>query len=1032
MERIGTWLLQPFVDPGSRTYWGSLLVAAGLALAIGAVQRARGRTGTAPSLVQTLRHPSTWLDLQLLVGRQLLRGLGVLPVLGGGLWLARTLVRAADAQLGIPTGFEGVPPWIVMVGYTLTLFVVWDASRYVLHRLMHEIPALWQLHQVHHSAEVMTPLTFHRIHPFESALYALRGMLATGVTTALFFWAFRETATIWTVASVHGIGFLFNLWFGNLRHSHVWLTFGPLEAVFVSPAQHQLHHALGHDRTNYGTWLSLWDRLGGTFAFASGRTAPTRFGIENANHDHTLWSAWTGPLVAWPALGRGALVGVVAVLLAFASGARAEPAETEAEPASDDDVDATMIIRAEWETPGSVSVVDEAQLARFERDDIGAVMGQVPGVTIRDEDGFGLRPNIGIRGVNSDRSAKVTLLEDGVLLGPAPYSAPAAYYFPMVTRLTGVEVSKGPAAIQNGPSTVGGAVNLVTRPIPERATAAIDLAVGLRRTAKVHAWAGTQSEHFGLLVEGVGLRTDGFKQLDDGGRTGFDRGEVMVKARWQSAPRGARRQAVELRLGWSGEQSLETYLGLNVEDYAETPYRRYAASANALMRWERWLAEVRVPIRIDNVRIDTTGYYHALSRAWTKFNRFDSTTDVHGLLAQPVAGQSAVLLAVLRGDEDSVGPEQTLLIGTNDRSYVSSGIQSRLTVSNAWGRTTSRFEAGLRLHADHIDRLHTEDPFQMRSGALVRDEQPTRTLVDGRGEARAIAGYLHEDLIVGALHVVPGLRVESIWTRRQDEVDPASVFPDWVHRTVALPGVGLLVDLNESTAVFTGIHRGFSPVPPGEEPDVVPESSWNAEAGLRLRGPRSSATVLGYFNDYSNLTGQCTFSAGCLGADIDRQFNAGRVWAYGAEVEAEHVVGLSPRLELPLSVSYTWTEGRFRSDFVSGFAQFGNVSIGDYLPYVPRHQASAQIGLRHARFDVAAAVRTRTPMLDEAGSFDTPEIPSQTILDVAASVAATEWLSVYATGSNLTNATPIVSLRPFGARPPAPLQVMVGFKAQTR
>ncbi|MEN0065278.1 MAG: TonB-dependent receptor [Myxococcota bacterium] len=1018
MERVATWLLDPFVDPASRTYWASLLVAGGIAGLLWLVSR---RRFFGPSLGDTLRHPSSLLDVQLLVARQLLRGLGALPVIGAGFGLATWLVRRLDATFGVPD--LQAPAWVVVPLYTAVLFIVWDASRYVLHRLMHEVPALWALHQVHHSAEVMTPLTFHRIHPLESLLYGLRGWLVTAVVAAGFFWAFRDTATIWTLAGVHGVGFLFNAAFGNLRHSHVWISFGWLERIFVSPAQHQLHHAVGQDRWNYGTWLSMWDQLGGTFAPAV--TPPQRLGLVTPNHDHTLWSAWFSPLASWVRPGVQGATAAVAFLLTSttAFGAPPDPEETDAEAA---EPDARMIVRAEWETPGSVNVVDEAQLARFERDDIGAVLGNVPGVTIREEDGFGLRPNIGIRGVSSDRSSKITLLEDGVLLGPAPYSAPAAYYFPMVTRVTGVEVSKGPAAIQNGPSTVGGAINLLSRDLPEGPAAAIDLAVGLRRTGKVHAWTGTQGEHFGFIVEGVGLRTDGFKVLDDGGRTGFDRGEVQLKARWRSASSGSRTQAIELKLGYSAERSFETYLGLQVADYANDPYRRYAATSEALMRWRRLLAELRIPVRIDNVRIETTAYHHDLERAWTKFNRFDNGPDVHALLANPVGGTNAVFLAILRGEEDTTIDGQRLLIGTNDRSFLSSGVQSKLTVQHTLGRATSRFEAGLRLHADQITRFHTEDPFNMIDGQLVRDDEETDVIEDTTSWARAIAGYVHEDLIAGRWHFVPGVRVESIWTRRE-----LAANPDWTHQLGVLPGVGLLYDVTPSTAVFLGLHRGFSPVAPGSPQGTSPESSWNTEGGLRWRGPKSSFSALAYVNDYINLTGQCSFSAGCVVDAIDQQFNAGRVWVYGAEVEAEHVVSLSPTLELPLRATYTWTEGRFRTAFESGFPQFGVVSIGDYLPYVARHQASAQVGLRHRRFDVAASVRTRSPMLDAAGPFDRPEIPALTVLDVAANVAISRNLSVYATGSNLTNASPLVSLRPFGARPPAPLQVMVGVKAAT-
>src|SRR6187399_302869 len=137
-----------------------------------------------------------------------------------------------------------------------------------------------------------------------------------------------------------------------------------------------------------------------------------------------------------------------------------------ATPAIDDDVEITIVGTRVARTPGSAQVIKQGQLERFEYDDPHAVLTQVPGVYVRQEDGVGLRPNIGIRGGNPDRSKKLTLMEDGVLFGPAPYSAPAAYYFPLITRMVGVKVIKGPSAIAFGPQTVGGAIDFITRSIP--------------------------------------------------------------------------------------------------------------------------------------------------------------------------------------------------------------------------------------------------------------------------------------------------------------------------------------------------------------------------------------------------------------------------------------------------------------------------------------------------------------------------------------------------------------------------------------
>ena len=245
------------------------------------------------------------------------------------------------------------------------------------------------------------------------------------------------------------------------------------------------------------------------------------------------------------------------------------------------------------------------------------------GTTVRDEDGFGLRPNIGIRGANSDRSAKITLLEDGIPLAPAPYAAPAAYYFPMSTRLVGVEIFKGPAAVQHGPQTIAGAINLLTRPIPEDTDGQVDLAYGLYNSSKIHVWAGTP----GILLEGVRTASAGFKELEDGGPTGFERTELMAKLGTGD---------LELKLGYANELSHETYLGLHIDDFEEDPYQRYAASSLGLMSWRRTQAELAWDARLDRrFSTRTVAYHHYLDRSWRKLNRFQEGPDLHALLQGP-------------------------------------------------------------------------------------------------------------------------------------------------------------------------------------------------------------------------------------------------------------------------------------------------------------------------------------------------------------------------------------------------------------
>jgi Fe(3+) dicitrate transport protein len=1048
-------LVLPFVDPASRTWWGGLvgfgLVAAGFA----AVRRPGWTLG---GVTRALVHPSSRLDLQLYLGRQLLRWVGGAGGVAGAWWVATRLVRQLDGLVGAPA--ISAPGWAVVVAYSAALFLAWDLSRFALHALMHMLPGLWAVHQVHHSAQVLTPLTFHRIHPLESVLYQVRGALVTGFVAGLFFWVFRAEATAATLLGVPAAGLVLNVVFGNLRHSHVWLRFpAPVERWLLSPAQHQLHHSVdpAHYDANYGTWLSVWDRAAGTLLLAP-ESPPAAFGVPEGerNHGDDLLSAWLGPLRA-----SRLATAIVAGLLLFSFGRAAWADDTPAagpadggeaaDEAADEDAEddagraafgTEILVTAEGETPrvaGSAHEVDQDLLEQFEYDDVERVLSTtVPGVTTRGEDGYGLRPNIGIRGANSDRSAKITLMEDGVLFAPAPYAAPAAYYFPMSTRMVGLEVFKGAAATRHGPNTVGGAINLLTRGTPDDGVVwGVDVAGGLRQTAKGHGFVGVGGDTAGVVAELVHLHTAGFKTIDtpvqaDAGDTGFDRTDAMLKGRW--TPSDAHQ--LQLKLGYGREVSNETYAGLTLSDWQADPYRRYAATQNAQMQWDRSQVELTWQARpSDAVQLHTVAYHHYLTRQWTKLNGFRAGPDLHTLLGQaPDSGQAAVFLAILRGEEDSATADQQLMIGTNDRSFHAFGVQSTARWEVNTERVGSALEAGARLHGDIVDRLHTEDPHEMRAGRLTDSGDADLTNMDSRATAEALAVFVHEDLRIGGVHLLPGARLEAIRTQLDVAEDSGGVVStppdDPIARSVVLPGLGVLAQAGEHVDVFAGAYRGFSPVAPGQPEEVEPELSWNTEAGLRAGDEFLHGELVGFFNDYQNISGACTFSGGCTDDQVGQQFNGGSVHVAGLESVAGVDILLPGALTLPIEATYTWTWSAFMTGFVSDFPQFGAVEAGDALPYVPLHQGSARATLKHPRFDLGVGVSARGEMLDAAGVFPAGEldIPALVLVDAAARVRLSERAMLYATGTNLTSQATITSWRPAGARPTAPLQVMAGLK----
>ncbi len=300
-----------FLDPRQRVFWPCLLTSAALAVLTLLVAR-RGRPGKARFVARFLfdrrvwLHPSSRLDYQLLFANALVRLVLVAPLGLSAFALAAWSVAFLDRHLGAPAPSSWSSGAVTAV-YTVTLFLAWDFSRYLLHRLAHQVPLLWEIHKVHHSAEVMTPFTLFRVHPVERFLFGLRGVLVTGIVTGVFFYLFRERAVQLELLGVNAAGFVFNAVGSNLRHSHVWLSYGRLlEHLFISPAQHQIHHSTRreHYDSNYGTWLAIWDWLGGSLYVTTPRRELVRFGLEreDLNHDpHGLLSSILEPMATAPA-----------------------------------------------------------------------------------------------------------------------------------------------------------------------------------------------------------------------------------------------------------------------------------------------------------------------------------------------------------------------------------------------------------------------------------------------------------------------------------------------------------------------------------------------------------------------------------------------------------------------------------------------------------------------------------------------------------------------------------------------------------
>jgi Fe(3+) dicitrate transport protein len=242
-------------------------------------------------------------------------------------------------------------------------------------------------------------------------------------------------------------------------------------------------------------------------------------------------------------------------------------------------VETVTIVGSQEDVAGSATVLSNEDLAKMVDTDIHKILSAVPGVYVRTEDGYGLRPNISIRGTAPDRSGKITLMEDGVLIAPAPYTSASAYYFPTTGRIHAVEVLKGPAAITQGPSTIGGAINMISTPIPEVNGGFVTQELGSDGLSRTHATYGVNNGALSGLVEIHENSVDGFDSIMNvGGDTGFDKSDFLAKLRYTSGVHQLTFKMLDI-----DEMSNQTYVGLTQASFDDNPRKRYGMSAYDVM-----------------------------------------------------------------------------------------------------------------------------------------------------------------------------------------------------------------------------------------------------------------------------------------------------------------------------------------------------------------------------------------------------------------------------------------------------------------
>ena len=659
---------------------------------------------------------------------------------------------------------------------------------------------------------------------------------------------------------------------------------------------------------------------------------------------------------------------------------------------------------------GSGAVIGDAQIAIEVSTDINQLLKTVPGVYVREEDGYGLRPNFGIRGATSERSEKVTLMEDGVLIAPAPYSNPAAYYFPTAMRLKGVEVLKGAPLLRYGPQTVGGVMNMITTAIPESNAGSVTLAASENSGVDLLASYGGRSGAVGWLVETVQRENDGFKDIDRSSRdSGYDIEDYMGKLTWEGES-----QSILFKAQRSEETSNETYLGLTDADFDRNEDRRYGLSSIDEMNNEHEGYNLSHKLNInDTIALTTTAYYNKFERDWFKLSG-------GGSLITAANGGDVKAQGILDGTVDTDG----LKYKHNNRSYLSKGVQSELAL-NINGHS---IRVGVRSHRDEMDRFQPQERYQQIDGSLVYTSTDSVTGSNNRLErAKSTSIWLVDTWQASdKLALNLALRYEDVKTsRRQYSTQNRSDAPSLRSNNTQewLPGLSATYQLSGNWQVLAGVHKGFSPLGGGAKSTEEPESSVNYEAGLRYDNDQWFVEAIGFWSDFENKAENCSNGNPCSNGATSGSYVTGDAVIAGLEFQFSSSFAVGS-MTVPVDVAYTYTQAEVSKDNINE-----GLFDGDKLANIPEHTFSLRSGIETAmRWDNYVSIKYIDETCNAIGCASTfVDTDAFVSADLISHYALNESVNVFLKVENVFDKRAIVSRSPDGARPNKGSTASIGF-----
>lgn len=664
------------------------------------------------------------------------------------------------------------------------------------------------------------------------------------------------------------------------------------------------------------------------------------------------------------------------------------------------------------EIAGSATIIDQEELRQSRVFTVNEALRKAPGVHVRDEDGFALRPNIGLRGLNPTRSTKVLLLEDGLPLAYAPYGDNASYYHPPIERFDSVEILKGSEQILFGPQTIGGVINYVTPTPPEEFAGGLTLSGGNR-------------DYFNgrLNLGGKGMLMDYMRKQGDGARD--NESTEIDDFNFKGVYSFLGNQAITLKASYYGEDSSVGYSGLTEAELRNFGYR-YNPFDNDNFNVDRTGASASHEYAFSSDLVLTTNvYFTHFKRDW--WRQSSTTTD-----GQCGAAFRNARLAGQRVDPDACNSAQG-----RQRSYYTYGVEPRLFAKHDLFGVTSEFQAGVRAHFESQDRIQ-QDGFSptARAGTVVENQER---------DVDAYSMFAQNRFLLGQFTVTPGLRVEYVDNTRTNNLTGGEGDEDIAE---VIPGFGVTWNPLETVTLFGGVHRGFAP-PRVEDLIVTPagaatatftevdaEKSWNAEVGVRsLLRPGASVEATLFRNDFENQIQVGSIAGGSTPLAQGETLYEGL--ELSGRLDSQQLIATRDNWYLQLAYTYLPTADQETpvTEVATGRIVAGSRE-GNRLPYAPEHLATTTVGYTHTSgFDLRLeAVYTDDQYADFAntelapvnGNGQVGRIKAYTIFNLAASYPVKKYdATLFLTAKNLMDRDYIVD-RTRGIRVGMPLLVQGG------